>query len=255
MHSGKLMKSRLLFLLPVTLALLLGACSANGNAPAAETPLEVITLQTTPSLAFKLPEVAECANGLPGVGVYTKLLPISDLDPTGADVTIRLGNPLDTDPFVTVLGTENLVVIAGPDVSVNQLSLESVQAIFTGDVTDWRNIPEASEMGLTDIAPITLLSYHRGNDLRSHFAEIYLKSAQLSDVARGFSTSDTLTALLEENPAAITYALASQVPPTARILPIRGEEDFSSDIFVIAITPNEPLGPIRSLLLCLQDAP
>ena len=248
------MKSRLSLLLLVTLNLLLGACSTGGNSPTLESALEVITLQTTPSLAHWLPEAAACANTLPGVGVYTNILPVGDLDPTAADLTMRLGNPLDTDPFVTVMGTENLVIIAGPDIPVTSLSLESLQAIFAGEMTDWRDVPEASEIELTDYTPITLLSYPKGDDLRSHFSEIYLGSSRFTDSARIFSTADALAALLEAYPGAITYALASQVPPSARVVSITEMGEISTAVFVIAITQNEPENAIRSLLLCLQDA-
>ncbi len=249
------MKSRLSLLLLVALSLLLGACGTGSNSPTGEPALEIITLQTTPSLAHWLPEVAACANTLPGIGVYANIMPANDLDPSTADLTVRLGNPLDTDPFVTVLGTENLIIIAGPDAPVTSLSLESLQTIFTGEITDWRDVPEASDAGLTDNAPITLLSYPQGNDLRSHFVEIYLGSGRLTDNVKRFSTADFLTTLLVENPTAITYALASQVPSTAQVLPITGYESLSKDIYVLAISQNEPQGAIRSLLLCLQDAP
>jgi hypothetical protein len=249
------MKPRISLLLLVALSLFLEACSADDNSPAAEPALEIITLQTTPSLAHWLPEVAACANALSGVGVYTSVLPIGDLDPTAADLTVRLGNPLDTDPFVTVLGTENLVIIAGPEMPVTSMSLESLQAISAGEITDWRDVPEAGGAGLTDNAPITLLSFPQGNDLRSHFTDIYLESGRLTDNVKTFSTVDTLTTLLEENPTAISYALSSQVPSMAQVLPITGREGSAPEIYVIAVTQNEPQGAIRSLLLCLQDAP
>lgn len=249
------MKSRLSLLLLVTLSLLLGACGVDGNSPGAKSVLEVITLQTTPSLAHWLPEVAACANTLPGVGVYTNIIPSSALDISAADLTVRLGNPLDTDPFVTVLGTENLVIIAGPEAPVTSLSLESLQAIFTGEITDWRDVPEASEAGITDNAPITLLSYPQGNGLRSQFTEIYLNSVRLTDNVKAFSTVDALAALLEAYPTAITYALSSQVPSNSQVLPITGKKSPSTEIYVIAVSQNELQGAIRSLLLCLQDIP
>ena len=250
---GNVMKSRLSLPLQVALVLILGACSAGDNSQAAQGELEVITLQTTPSLTYWLPKIASCANSLPGIGVSTDILPVSELDISAADLTVRLGNPLDTDTFVTVLGTENLVIIAGPETPVTSLSKESLQAIFTGEISDWRDVPEASEAGLTGYTPITLLSYPSGNDLRSHFSAIYLDSNRLSESAMIFSTADTLTALLQENPTAITYALAGQVPPTAQVLPITGLDSGASQLYIIAISQSEPEGTVRSLLLCLQD--
>lgn len=248
------MKPRIPLLLLTVLALLLGACSAENAPPTAEPALDVITLQTTPSLAHWLSEAAACANTLPGVGIYTKLLPVEDLDLEAADLTLRLGNPLDTDPLVTALGTETLVIIAGPDAPAVRLSLESLQAIFTGEIPNWNAVPEVRDAGLTVDQPITVLSYPEGNDLRQLFAEIYLDSARLMDRAQTFSTMEYLETLLEQNPAAITYALASQAPPTAQVLPISGMEQRSATQYVLGITHQEPEGALKALLLCLQAA-
>ena len=68
-----------------------------------------------------------------------------------------------------------------------------------------------------------------------------------------FSTADALTALLQENPTAITYTLAGQIPPTAQVLPITGLDSGASQLYIIAISQSEPEGTARFLLLCLQD--
>lgn len=244
------MKYPLLFLLLIALPLFIGACSASDASPTGEPVLDVISLQTTPSLAFWLDQAASCANVNPGIGVYTTILPVSNLDPLTADLTLRLGNPLDTDPFVTVLGAESLVIIAGPDTPITSLSLESLRAIFTGKAIFWRDVPESN--ALSDES-ITVLSYPQGNDLQSHFTDRYLDSGRLTDNANIFSTANSLQALLKENPAAITYALASQVPASARMIPITGMEEALTVIYTLAITRSEPEGAIRTLLLCLQS--
>lgn len=247
------MKIRSLLFLFMTFALLLCACSVNDSGKTMNSVLDVITLQTTPSLEHWLDQTASCANNLPGVGVYANITPISDLDIAAADLTIRLGNPLDSDPFVTILGRESLVIIAGPEAPVTRLSLESLQAVFTGEIQNWGDVPEVIDAGLTINEPITVLSYPQGNDLRSHIAEIYLESGKLTNNAGIFFTADTQTELLEENPTAITYSLASQVPATAQILTITGLGEKTTDIYVIAITQSDPAGTLRSLIFCIQN--
>lgn len=247
------MKIRFSLLLLAIFSLLLGACSDSGKVQISDSALEVVTLQTTPSLAHWLDEAAACANALPNIGIYAELLPISSLNLEYADLTIRLGNPTVSDPFVSVLGTESLVVIAGPNAPVSSLSLDSLQGIFTGETQNWGDVPEVINAGLTINEPITVLSYLQDNTLGSQFTNIYLESDRLTDNARTFSTDNTLMDLLEANPTAIGYTLASQVPPNAQILSITGLSEITTDLYVLAITQSEPDGGLKSLLLCLQD--
>jgi hypothetical protein len=70
-----------------------------------------------------------------------------------------------------------------------------------------------------------------------------------------FSTGETLETLLNEHPFAIGYALKSQVPPDIRTLNITSDNPQPGLQYVLAVTQKEPIGKLRDLLLCLQNAP
>ena len=229
------------------------ACGA-GDAPQeilAQT--EIITLQTTPSLEHWLPKVADCANGIPDFAVVTKILPLADLDPNQADLTLRIGDRQESDPFIILMGTEQTLILAGSNLPVASLSLSSVQRIFSGEITNWNQVPEVGAAGLEINQPITTLSYPEGHELRLLFQEAYLEEASLSSDALIFSSEAALTDLLESYPYALAYTLESLTPASAQKLTLRAFDPTQAQHKVLALTPEEPIGNLRQLLLCLQN--
>jgi hypothetical protein len=228
------------------------ACGADPSLPEEASPPEVIFLEVTPAVVHWLPQVAVCAEGIPNFGVQTRVLPRAELSVAESDLILRLGERLDTDPFVAVVGTEEIVIIAGQDVPVTALSLESLQAIYAGEITHWRAVPEYSGDNRLGQA-INLLSYPEGHELETIFRRAYLADEPIGGEPQVFLTIEFLENLLESYPGAIGYLLASQVPEGVRVLPVTGEGDLASEQLVLAITSTEPEGNLKQLLLCLQN--
>ncbi len=95
------------------------------------TELEVVHLQTTPALAHWLPRVAACADIIPNLGIASEIVSPSALDPDNADLILRLGPRQTDDPFTAVMGTESLVMVAGDQVPLDVLTMESLQSIYS----------------------------------------------------------------------------------------------------------------------------
>lgn len=248
------MKIKLLALLNILLLLSLAACNTGTPTPTEEEVLTIINLQTTYALTHWLPKVADCANRIPEIGVYTEVLPGSKLNPDTADLVLRLGERLEMDTFVTVLGTEEIVVVAGSEVPVSSLSIESVQRIYTGEINNWGAVPEVTEANIQTNQPIQTLSFPEGHELRLLFSQTYLDPAAITSDPLVYSTVDYLETLLLNNPTAIGYLLANQVPDSVPTLSITGIDPLATQHFVLAITPQKPEGGLRQLLLCLQDS-
>jgi hypothetical protein len=242
-----------LTLLTIFVLFMAAACSRAQQTEQVLGQIEIITLQTTPSLEHWLPEVAACAGGIPDFAVVTHIKPLGELDLEQADLVLRLGDRLDSDPFVAVLGLERTILLAGTDVPVNALSLESLQGIFTGEIRNWSEVPEVKEAGLAINQPIPTLSYPDGHELRLLFQQAYLDDAILGADTLVFSTEAYLQSLLEANPYAIAYTLESRKPPQTQTLIIREFEPARAQHKVLAITPEEPAGKLRQMLLCLQE--
>jgi hypothetical protein len=238
------MKNRLWFGLFLILLTTLTAC---GPAASSEGTLEVVHLQTTTTLEHWLPQVADCASAIPNLGVASDIIPPGDLSLDGADLLLRLGARQTDDPFTVVLGSENLVLVAGDQVPVSTLSVESLQSIYAGDWATW-----ADDAAAAADLPLVLLSAPAGSELENLFSESYLDGSSIVSNPQRYATPEGLADKLNANPTALGYALASQVPEGFRTLPVMGLETDPS-FYVLAVTAAEPAGGLRQLLLCLQN--
>ena len=239
--------------LSLILLISITACTSANAPPEILAQTEIITLQTTPSMAGRLPDVAECANSIPDFAVITQILPRADLDLNQADLTLRLGDRQESDTFVALMGTERTVIVAGPEVPVESLSLDTLQKIFSGEINNWNQVPEVSEAGLEVNPFITTLSYPEGHELRLLFQQAYLGEQAITSEPLIFSTEAALESLLESYPYGLGYTLESLALAGTQRLTIRDYITAQTQHKVLALTPEEPMGKLRQLLLCLQE--
>ncbi len=236
------------------LSLFVAGCKKIPAAPDEPVEPEIVALQVVPALANWLPKVASCANEIPNFGISTQILPRDELSIEHSDLILRLGEKMENDPFVSVVGTEEIVLVAGVEVPVNELSLQSVRAIFNGEYSDWFDVPETNGNSVEGKSKINILSFPPGDDVESSFRRIFLDDVQ--DIAaeiKYFSTVDFLQIQMEENPGSLTYLLRSQVPGQMKIVEVK-DENFVAEILVLAVTKFEPVNPLKQFLLCLQTS-
>lgn len=250
-----MMKKKILFGVSILLLMLLSACNPQSSLPTGESSLEVVNLQITPTLEHWLPQIAGCADEIPDFGIYTRVLPLSEPGPDPTDLMIRLGPRMENDTHVVVLGSETLVVVTGSEIPLTSLSIESLQKIYSGELTNWSQVPEIMEDGISIDQPIQTLSYPEEHRLRIVFSSIFLEEKAINSQLILFSTLERLNQILAEEPFAIGYLLESQTPENAKILEINGLDVQATRQLVLAVTPQEPQGKLRQFLLCLQDSP
>lgn len=238
------------------LVFLVGMAGCAGEIPVSEekpTP-EVIALQVTPAVEHWLPLVAECTEGIPNFGIYSQVLPRSDLSLAESDLILRLGERLESDPFVSIMGIEEIVIIAGKDVPVSSLSLDNLRAIYAGAVTHWGEVREVTDNESGKGQPIHPLSYAAGHEVEILFRRAYLANELMQVNPQEFLTIPFLENLLAGSPYAIGYLLKSQVPEDVRVIEIDSDETIAYQQYVLAVTDQEPTGGLKQLLLCLQNA-
>lgn len=230
----------------------LAACSTEIETSSPQPSIEVNNLQIIPGLDHWMPQIAECANQTPYFAVTIEEKPVSALDIDQADLIIRLGDRTEDDPFVTLLGMEELVILTGESVPISSIGIESLRAIYLGKIYNWNDVPEVPPEDLSLQQPVLAFTYPDGTSLRSLFEESYLNGQPITGQAIILSTLTSAINFLKEFPYAIGYMLKSQVPVGIKNLPVT---DFSSEAnqqYVLAITPHEPEGQLRQFLLCLQ---
>ena len=114
----------------------------------------------------------------------------------------------------TVLAYDGIAVIVNPENPVNDLDLETIAKIYTGEITNW------SEIGGND-TEIVLIGREAGSGTRSGFEEIVGVEDACQYRQELTSTGDVITAVAG-NPGAIGYASVASVKDTVKALRVGG---------------------------------
>lgn len=213
-------------LVPILLVLFLAAC---GTAPAAETtPEQPLKVAVSSDLAWLESDLAGCAAEV-GAAVLR-----ADETPDGQDViALQTGAPPE-GKYAAVLGEDRLAIIVHPDNPLEELSLESAQAIFTGLQKNWGDQSEIRVWSLPKTGEVTSALTAAGFSLA--------ESAQAP-------TAADMRAAVAADPSAIGYLPARWLDDSVRELPVDG---LKVELPVLALSAQEPQGKARALLLCLQ---
>ena len=114
----------------------------------------------------------------------------------------------------TILCYDGIAVIVNPENTVEDLTLEQIAAIYTGEVTNW------SEVGGAD-AEIVLIGREAGSGTRSGFEEIVEVKDKCQYRQELSSTGDVITTVAQ-NPGAIGYASLASVKDTVKAVKVGG---------------------------------
>ena len=129
----------------------------------------------------------------------------------------------------TTLAYDGIAVIVNPENTVEDLSIEDIAKIFTGEVTNW------SELGGAD-AEIVLIGREAGSGTRGGFEEIVGVEDLCKYRQELTSTGDVITAVAQ-NPGAIGYASLASVKDTVKAVKVEGvtpsEETVKDESYAI----------------------
>ena len=114
----------------------------------------------------------------------------------------------------TVLAYDGIAIIVNPNNPVNDLSLEVLAKIYTGEITNW------SEIGGND-AEIVLIGREASSGTREGFESVTNTKNACKYRQELTSTGDVITTVAQ-NPAAIGYASVASVKSTVKAVTIGG---------------------------------
>ncbi len=114
----------------------------------------------------------------------------------------------------TVLAYDGIAVIVNPANTVEDLGIETIAKIYTGEITNW------SEVGGAD-AEIVLVGREAGSGTRSGFEELTETVDKCKYRQELTSTGDVITAVAQ-NPDAIGYASLASVKDSVKALKVAG---------------------------------
>ena len=123
------------------------------------------------------------------------------------------------DPVEYVIARDAIAVIVNPDNPINQLTLQQVSAIYSGEIDNW------SELGGED-RPIVRLSRETNSGTHVYFLETVLRLGDEENTTM-FSTdtlllpsSEGIISEVSDNPNAIGYDGLGYVTPDVKVLAI-----------------------------------
>ena len=114
----------------------------------------------------------------------------------------------------TVLAYDGIAVIVHPDNPVTDLSVETIARIYTGRITNWK------EVGGDD-AEIVLIGREANSGTRDGFETVTGTADQCKYRQELTSTGDVITAV-SQNPGAIGYASLASVKDSVKALAVGG---------------------------------
>ena len=114
----------------------------------------------------------------------------------------------------TILAYDGIAVIVNPENTVEDLTLEQIAAIYTGEVTNW------SEVGGAD-AEIVLIGREAGSGTRGGFEEI-VDVEDACKYRQELSSTGDVIATVAQNPGAIGYASLASVKDNVKAVKVAG---------------------------------
>ncbi|WP_371376564.1 phosphate ABC transporter substrate-binding protein [Sporomusa aerivorans] len=142
------------------------------------------------------------------------------------------------------------VFITNPDVSVDNLTQQQYVDIFTGKVTNWK------EVGGKD-QKITIIHRAKSSGSRGAIAEIVLKGAAFTDNAVIQDSNGAVRAAIASTPGAIGYVDAAYADQTVKALAYNGVKYSINDVisgkypvftFGRMYTKGEPTGAVKAFI-------
>ena len=122
----------------------------------------------------------------------------------------------------TVLAYDGIVVIVNPDNKIDDLDIETLAKIFTGEITNW------SEIGGENLE-IVLIGREAGSGTRDGF-EAAVGVAGICKYRQELTSTGDVTTTVASNPNAIGYASLAAIKDTVKMLTVGGVEATEENI-------------------------
>lgn len=173
------------------------------------------------------------------------------------DAALMLYPPEGRAWFYTPVAREWLVFVVSPDLPVETLSLDNVQALFSGQIVTWQ------ELGGPDV-PVQIISSQPGSSSRLSMANLMMNGVDLTAAAQlGFDEGHVLQ-LVNEIPGSIGYVVHSALDDRVQSIAIENADpsrkNAASQVYpfvveVVFVSEEEPQGKLRDFLdWVLSDA-
>ena len=192
----------------------------------------------------------QCTEELENTGLVLLNRPASALDLSQAALALRWGairpDSSKIKPYAAVIGEEELVILVHPQNTIQQISADDLEAIYTGRMRTWKTAAPANE--------IQVLVYPEGEETQEIFENIFLNSspgrAQITSLV---PDPAAMRETIAKNPGAIGFLPRRWVDSTVKTLPVENLDPVQLRHPILALSQSEPGGQEKEWLVCLQE--
>jgi len=132
-------KTKAILLILAAALIILSAC-APATAPTDVPAAQTITVQRTESLAWVDPLFSACVPDQAGVGLLIQSQPLTNLNLSAAEVTLRWDEPHAPEGYGAVLGSDEVVVVMPNDNPTATISADQLKTILSGGARQWSEL-------------------------------------------------------------------------------------------------------------------
>lgn len=160
-----------------------------------------------------------------GSGTGLSQIAAGAVDIGNSDIFAEESDGIDADKLVDHrVAVVGITPIVTPGTGVSNVTLEELQGIFTGEITNW------SELGGVDL-PITVLNRSSGSGTRATFERWVLGEDLKSIVSQEQESSGTVRQIVANTPGTISYVAFSYVNEDVQPLSINGIEPTDENVY------------------------
>ena len=238
-------------LLLLGLILALTACGIPEESTPAPTP-EAIQVVYPAALKPWADKFAECASINPLVALYFNQSPGVDtnLDPNNVVLEMGEPTPIDGASYLSQVGSEQIALIINQENHLSQLSSDTIQSIYSGQTQNWDSASGQR---------IQVWVLPNGDPVRLYFDRAVLHSYPLTTESLLAPGPEAMLEAISHDMNAIGYLPGSflmSIDPdlASKVKNIKMDTTLQGKLSqpVVAITPTEPSGLLRELLVCVQ---
>lgn len=244
-------KTKAILLILAAALIILSAC-APATAPTDVPAAQTITVQRTESLAWVDPLFSACVPDQAGVGLLIQSQPLTNLNLSAAEVTLRWDEPPAPEGYGAVLGSDEVVVVMPNDNPMATISADQLKAILSGGARQWSEL--CADCSALPEGEINLYIFPSDQEAQSILAVDLGLSAPLSSFATLVPDLASMLDAVSADPNAIGILPARALDERVKRVEITGLEQKALNRPLLAFTTSEPQGAIRELLSCVQQA-